>query len=639
MRFVTHRLPGRFSLLLLFDALATTVALYAAAYLRFEGRVPPNWVEAVHAALPVLVVSRLAVLWASRMHRWSFFLSGLEEGVRLGIATFGGTVLFLAVHFGLAGQRLPLSVVVLELFLTTALLAAARYAPRVALVFFGERADSDWHRTIIVGAGSAGDLLLRDLRRSPEKKIKVVGFVDDDPHKWGTTLGGKPVVGSIDDLPRLVQANRVSLVLLAIMNMPAQRVRSILHLCSSSKARFKIIPASFTRMDERISAAMLHDLSPEDLLPRVAVDFDQEEIRPLVQGKRVVITGGAGSIGGEIARQVAGLGAGEIVLVDVNENDLYLGVRRLREEHPALAIRAEVADVREPGRLLRLGKRYRPHLVFHAAAHKHVPLMEDAPEEAVKNNVFGTIHAALMADAVGAERFVLISTDKAVRPSSVMGATKRIAELAVRDLGRKSRTRMTAVRFGNVLGSAGSVVPLFKQQIERGGPVTVTHPDCTRYFMTIPEAVGLVLVSALGDYGELCVLEMGEPVRIADLAHHLITMAGLIPNVEIPIVFVGLRAGEKLHEELMTEEEERTRRVRNRILSADSPRPPADLWERLGDLKRLAESGDQEPLLRAMRVLVPSYQPAPAREMSQPPEGVARGAEAAQVFPVPPARA
>jgi FlaA1/EpsC-like NDP-sugar epimerase len=233
--------------------------------------------------------------------------------------------------------------------------------------------------------------------------------------------------------------------------------------------------------------------------------------------------------------------------------------------------------------------------------------MEDAPEEAVKNNVFGTLHVARMADAVGAERLVLISTDKAVRPSSVMGATKRIAEMVVRDLGRRSRTRMTAVRFGNVLGSAGSVIPIFKQQIERGGPVTVTHPECTRYFMTIPEAVGLVLMSGLNDYGELCILEMGEPVRIADLAHHLITMAGFVPNLEIPIVYTGLRPGEKLHEELMTEEEEKTQRAHNRILVADCPAPPADLKERLAELRKLADVGDPQPLLRAMRELVPSF--------------------------------
>jgi FlaA1/EpsC-like NDP-sugar epimerase len=309
-----------------------------------------------------------------------------------------------------------------------------------------------------------------------------------------------------------------------------------------------------------------------------------------------------------------------VVLVDMNENELYLRYRRLREQHPRAEFHAEVADVREPSRLLRLGERYRPEYVFHAAAHKHVPLMEDAPEEAIKNNVFGTIHVAAMASACGAARLVFISTDKAVKPSSVMGASKRVGELAVRDLARTSGTRMTAVRFGNVLGSAGSVVPLFKQQIERGGPVTVTHPDCTRYFMTISEAVGLVLMAGIGDFGDLCVLEMGEPIRIADLAANLITMAGYIPGVEIPIVYAGLRPGEKLHEEPLTEDEERAHFVRSRIKVATSPPPPADLAERLRELGRAAEAADREGILRVLRQLVPTFQPGPARDAPPQPE-------------------
>jgi FlaA1/EpsC-like NDP-sugar epimerase len=631
------------------DAFATAFAYMLAVVVRFEGMPPTEWFPDIRAALPVLVASRLLLLWLMKMHRWSFFLSGLEEAVRLGVATVAGTVLFAAIWYGVHGHGLPVSILLLELLLTSALLASIRYSPRFTAGFLGERIEDGRQKAIIVGAGSAGDLLLRDIRRSPEKKIRVVGFVDDSPRKQGTTLGGKAVLGSIDDLPDVIKKHDVSLVMLAIMDLPAERLRRMLAICSGSKARFKIIPASFTQMDDKISAAMLHDLAPEDLLPRVQVDFDQKEIRSKVQGRRILITGGAGSIGSEIARQVAAHECAKLVLVDMNENGLYLNARQLQAEYPELIVRAEVADVREPDRLLRLGRRYRPEIVFHAAAHKHVPLMEDAPEEAVKNNVFGSINVARMAEAVGAERFVLISTDKAVRPSSVMGATKRIAEMVVRDLGHRSKTRMTAVRFGNVLGSAGSVIPIFKQQIERGGPVTVTHPECTRYFMTIPEAVGLVLVSGLNDYGELCILEMGQPVRIADLAHHLITMAGFVPNLEIPIVYTGLRPGEKLHEELMTEEEEKTHKARNRILTADSPPTPADLGERLAELRRLADAGEPQAILRAMRELVPSFRTPvadPSTEML-PGEPRARPARDAfdqdgktpPLFPVPPGRA
>ena len=647
----------RFSALMALDALATVVAFMLAVVVRFEGSPPPEWFPDLRAALPVLVASRLAVLWIMKMHRWSFFLSGLEEAVRLGVATVGGTVLFSAVWYGVHGHGLPVSIVLLEFLLTSSLLAAIRYSPRFTASFLGERLDDGRQKAIIVGAGSAGDLLLRDIRRSPEKKLKVIGFVDDSPTKRGTTLGGKAVLGTIDDLPDVIKKHEVSLVMVAIMDLPAERLRQMLALCSGTKARFKIIPASFTQMDERISAAILHDLAPEDLLPRVQIGFDQQEIRSKVQGRRIMITGGAGSIGSEIARQVAAHQCAKLILVDMNENGLSMNARALQAEFPELIMRAEVADVREPDRLLRLGKRYRPEIIFHAAAHKHVPLMEDAPEEAVKNNVFGSLNVARMADAVGAERFVLISTDKAVRPSSVMGASKRIAEMVVRDLGHRSKTRMTAVRFGNVLGSAGSVIPIFKQQIERGGPVTVTHPECTRFFMTIPEAVGLVLVSGLNDYGDLCILEMGEPVRIADLAHHLITMAGFVPNLEIPIIYTGLRPGEKLHEELMTEEEEQTHQARDRIMVAESPAPPADLKERLHELRKLADAGEPQALLRAMRELVPTFrtpEPDPAFPAAFEPSAATRPAPPASFprqdpfgqdgthqpsFPVPPGRA
>jgi FlaA1/EpsC-like NDP-sugar epimerase len=396
-------------------------------------------------------------------------------------------------------------------------------------------------------------------------------------------------------------------------------------MCAACRARFKIIPAALDQI-ERLSVAMLGDISPEDLLPRDSIAFDEAEICALVRGRRALVTGAGGSIGSELCRQLARHGVQQLVMVDMNENELYLGSRFLAEQFPAVDIRTEVADVREPEPLLRLGQRYRPEDVFHAAAHKHVPLMEEAPDEAVKNNVFGTINVARMADICGAARFVLISTDKAVNPSSVMGATKRVAELVVRDLGRSSRTRMTAVRFGNVLGSAGSVVPLFKQQIARGGPVTVTHPDCTRYFMTTSEAVGLVLAAGLGGYGDLCILEMGEPIRIAELAKNLITMAGQVPDEDIRIVYTGLRPGEKLHEELLTEQEEQTHAVRNRILVARSPSAPRTLWTQLGDLRELAIEGDREGVLEALRILVPTFTVTPGAPAAARPEARPRPA-------------
>jgi FlaA1/EpsC-like NDP-sugar epimerase len=601
--------------ILAFDAMATLCSLYGALLLRFGGDIQPEYVRGARIAIPLLVFIRLGAVISSGVHRWSFRVSGLSEAARLAGAMFVASVVF-AIAFNLVvPYGLPRSVYVLEFFLTLSLMAALRFSPRIL-----EQWRGDWERstkattmrTIIVGAGRAGDLLARDLIGSEDGKYLVVGFVDDEV-EIGTHVSGKPVLGTVSHLPRLIERFRISTVLLAIPNLPAERVRAILRLCASSKASFKTIPASYACLDNRMSAAMLHDLSPDDLLGRDPIAFDCQEIRRLVHGRNVLVTGAGGTIGGEICRQLALHGVSRLVMVDMNENELYLRTRSLQVEFPSVELRAEVADIRELARLQQLGEQYEPEYVFHAAAHKHVPLMEDAPAEAVKNNVFGTLNVALMAHQVGAERLVVISTDKAVNPTSVMGATKRIAELITQDLARRSETRMTAVRFGNVLGSAGSVVPLFKQQIERGGPVTVTHPDCTRYFMTVSEAVGLVLLAGLGDYGDLCVLDMGKPIRIAEMAANLITMAGRIPGKEIPIVFTGLRPGEKLYEELLTGDEEETVQVRDRISVAKGPPVPLDLARQLSYLREFADEGDRERLLDAVQALVPSYRRTPGQ--------------------------
>jgi FlaA1/EpsC-like NDP-sugar epimerase len=587
----------------------------AAWAIRFEGAVPPEASRTRAWTLVMVLALRVAVLVGARLHRWSFSMPGMPEALRLLAAQGVGTALLWGTAAALE-LPVPRSIYALELFVSTTLLGAARYGPRVLAEWRAERLrsqDGSGLRTIIAGAGNAGELLARDLQRNPEYRYALLGFVDDDPVRRGTSLLGKPVLGRTADLPRLVAAHDVAMVLVATAQLAPARIRELLEECAGAKVRFKIIPASLLDLHERVSAAMLHDLSPEDLLPRDAVQFDHEALRDRVAGRCALVTGAGGSIGSEIARQLAGYGARALVLVDMNENELYVSARLLAQEHPGVSIHAEVADIREARRLRRLGERYRPHYVFHAAAHKHVPLMEDAPEEAVKNNVFGTLHVARMAQRCGAERFVLISTDKAVKPTSVMGASKRVAELVVRDLARRwPGTQMTAVRFGNVLGSAGSVVPIFKKQIERGGPVTVTHPECMRFFMTIPEAVGLVLMAGLRCEADLCTLDMGEPVRIVELARQLITLAGRVPEAEIPITFTGLRPGEKLVEELLTEEEERTEQVQGRIrvVSAPALEPTPRLRARLAELRALARKGDTAGIMAALQHLVPSYRPA-----------------------------
>ena len=621
-------------LLLVADGMAGVASLWLAMLLRFEGQVVAPWADALPAMLALIALSRVVASWLLRVHRWSFRLWGLTDAARLMVAGVLGTGLFmtLVVFFQLpeAGRvGPPRSVVVLELLLAVAFTGFLRFSPRLASHYAGDLVRARRHdalRTLIIGAGATGEMLLRDLQRSPDHEFRVVGFLDDDAGKRGSIVGGRPVLGSIDELPAWADRLKVEKVLIAIPHLSAERIRQILSLCSDLKLRFKILPVSFSYLRDRAVGDLLQDLRPEHLLPRETVTFAEMEEAKSIRGRRTLITGGAGSIGSEIARQLLEAGA-QVVLADLNENGLYLQMRRLQQRFPKARIEGELADVRDAGRLATLFAKHRPQDVFHAAAHKHVPVLEAAPCEAVKNNVLGTRLTAEAAMACGADRFVVISTDKAVRPTSVMGATKRIAEMLSRSFAGRSRTRFCAVRFGNVLDSAGSVVPLFREQIAAGGPVTVTHPEVRRYFMTIPEAVGLVLEAAYGDYGELCILEMGEQIRILDLARHMITMAGLAPDTDVPIVFTGLRPGEKLYEELMTEDEELAHRVAEKICTTEGPPPPPDLLERVDRLVAAARAEDAEATIALLRELVPSYAAPPAEEPPRPmPRIVARRA-------------
>jgi FlaA1/EpsC-like NDP-sugar epimerase len=616
-RYLLRNTRYRQAVVLALDATIAAVAVWVAMLLRFDGAVPEAYRHTLLPLAGLLAGSRFAVNFTFRLHLWSFRLSGLADATRVVAAGAVGSMLALGViYFGrpwLAGLIDPLpprSVIALEFFITTACMGLVRYSPRLANVLLGERQrarQSGNVQTIIVGAGAAGEMLLRDLQRSRKHGHQVVGFVDDNRHKWGMIVGGKSVLGPIEALPRLATELHVEEVLIAIPQLAATRLRQILNLCAESHLRFNMLPVSFLDHQERGAAAMLRTLTPEDLLPRPAVRFGVDADAVKLASRRVMVTGAGGSIGSELCRQLLGGGVRSLAMVDINENELYLLSLRLRRAHPDAEITAEVADLRDDGHMRVLLAALLPHDVFHAAAHKHVPLMESAPCEAVKNNILATAALARLADQAGVERFVLISTDKAVRPTSVMGASKRVAEMVVRQMARRSRTRFTAVRFGNVLASSGSVVPIFREQISSGTPVTVTHPDVRRYFMTIDEAVGLVLRAAYGDYGELCVLDMGEQIRIADLARHMITMAGLVPDVDVPIVYTGLRPGEKIHEELLTEDEERTSRVSDRIFSADCPAPPEDLDVTLAALAAAARSESPTEVLRLLHELVPSY--------------------------------
>jgi len=607
----------RLFLILGFDALLILASLYTAYLLRFDGGpIPPEHVSILKRFLPLFLTLRLSLHLAFGLHRWSFRLSGLHEALRVVSATLLGTAAFVAVFYFLQTPGPPRSVLVMEFFLTASLVGAFRFSPRFAqswLLAQSRSRSETRKRTLIVGAGSAADLLQRDLLRSDEHAYDVVGYVDDDRRKWGQWIGGRPVLGGIDRLPEIAKSREVEQLLFAIPRMPAERLREILAACAELKLSYKILPVSFAYLNDRADVSVLSDLSPDHLLPRHEVRFDDAELDALVRGRRILVTGAAGSIGSEACRQIAAHAPARLVLADIDENNLYFLYRHLLHLYPSLAVDAQVVDIRDASRVEQLLREYRPQDLVHAAAHKHVPLMEYAPEEAVKNNVIGCLNVITSADRLGVERFVLVSTDKAVNPASVMGATKRVSELLVQQRAAASRTRFSTVRFGNVLGSAGSVVPLFKEQIARGGPVTVTHAKCRRYLMTIPEAVGLVLLAGLGGHGELLILEMGEPILILELARMMISLAGHVPDKDVKIEITGLRPGEKLDEELMTSAEAaQSREVRPKVRAVQSPPPPADLLSRIERLHAVAAVGDRDAVIAALRSVVPEYVPAAA---------------------------
>lgn len=598
------------------DGAIAAFSLWLAFQLRFDR--PAEFSQGLPELIGALVVARIAANLYFRLHRWSFKLSNLADGARIGVAGAVGSLLFVGLTYFLLrphyGIDMPArGVVVLELLLSTLLMTVVRFAPRLLFMYSADlmrgRRSSGAVRTLIVGAGKAGEMLLRDLQRNSDHDWHVVGFVDDDSSKWGHIIGGRPILGRIDDLALFVQQLRARQVVLAIPRLPAKRVREILSLGFHQQVGFHILPATYGAVQERDFSELLREVSPDDLLERPPLTFEAVEgSSPFEQPQRLaLVAGAAGSIGREISLQLLQLGCRRLVMLDTNENELYVLKRRFERLFPDAEVISEVADVRDRSRLETLFAAYRPRDVFHAAARKHVPLMESAPCEAVKTNVIGTLHLAEAARSFGVERFVFTSTDKAVRPTSVMGATKRLGEQLLRQMAEGSRTRFFVVRFGNVLDSAGSVVPLFREQIAAGGPLTVTHPEIQRYFMTISEAVGLVLRAAYGDHGRLCVLEMGEPIKILDLARQMITMAGLVPEVDIRIEFTGLRPGEKLFEELVADGERVVRVIDEKIKVVDGIAPPSNLRARIDDLRRAAADEDSRTVRGLLHELVPEY--------------------------------
>lgn len=485
---------------------------------------------------------------------WEF--ASVDELLHIILAvTLVALIQLAAILFGFVD--LPLSFPLLNAMFLTALTTFSRFSYRfVRSLSHRYRRKSTRKRTMLIGAGSAGMLVLREFQASENSQNHVVCIIDDDPQKQGKYLHNVKIVGTRKDILRAAEVYCVEEIVFAIPVAATQERRAILKLCQQTNCRLKILPGIYQLANGEVKVQKIRDVDVLDLLGRDSVSVDLTQIAGYLHGKTVMVTGGGGSIGSELCRQIAQHEPKQLIIFDIYENNAYEIQQELCRTYPQLRLTTLIGSVRDTERVRALFSEYRPEIVFHAAAHKHVPLMEDSPNEAIKNNVFGTYHVAQAADEFGVSTFVLISTDKAVNPTNIMGASKRICEMIVQMMANRSKTKFVAVRFGNVLGSNGSVIPLFKKQIAEGGPVTVTHRDIIRYFMTIPEAVSLVLqAGAYADRGEIFVLDMGEPVRIDDLARNLIRLSGFTPDEDIEIRYTGLRPGEKLYEEILMDEE------------------------------------------------------------------------------------
>lgn len=537
---------------------------------------------------------------------WEF--AGVDELLHILLAAMAVAVLqFAAIVLNLVD--LPLSFPMLNAMFLAVLTVLFRFSYRMARSIARRRSRRGVQaRTMLIGAGSAGMQTLREFETSENSKNHVVCIIDDDPQKTGRYLNNVKIVGTRRDIAKAAQDYRVEEIVFAIPAAPTQQRKQILKLCQETGCKLKILPGISQLANGEVKVQKIRDVDVLDLLGRDSVQVDLSQIAEYLSGKTVLVTGGGGSIGSELCRQIAGHRPKRLVIFDIYENNAYDIQQELRRTHPGLELITLIGSVRDTERVNMLFETYRPEIVFHAAAHKHVPLMEDSPNEAIKNNVFGTYHVARAADRYGTKTFVLISTDKAVNPTNVMGASKRICEMIVQTMANRSATKFVAVRFGNVLGSNGSVIPLFKRQIAEGGPVTVTHPDIIRYFMTIPEAVQLVLqAGAYANRGEIFVLDMGEPVRIDDLARNLIRLSGFTPDEDIEIRYTGLRPGEKLFEEMLMDEEG-LRETANKLIHIGQPIRISEehFLEQLAQLETACEQNS--PQIRALIArIVPTY--------------------------------
>ena len=610
--------------LLLIDAVFVIVSVSTALALRFETLEIGPYLQQLWIVVPLLIGVRLPLFYLFGLYGRVWRYASINELLSIVMAVFSSSVIVGFVTFGLAFpiglvKWFPRSLLVIDFLLSIPLSGGIRLGLRLLSTRgIGGRAGelkrpSDTQkRVFIIGAGDAGAIIARELRDNPGLGILPIGFVDDDERKLGMRIHGLKVLGTREDISDLIAQEAVDEIIVAMPTAPGKEIREIMKICQQGGVTARTVPGVYELIDGRVSVSQIREVQLEDLLRRDPVRTNMEEISGYLGGQVVLVTGAGGSIGSELCRQIAPFSPRQLLLLGRGENSIFNVQLELSSSFRGLSLVPVIADIRDTPKMGRIMAQYRPGIVFHAAAHKHVTLMEQNPDEAVTNNILGTQSVANAAAQYGVEKFVLISTDKAVRPKSVMGACKRVAEMLIQDMAERSSTTFVSVRFGNVLGSRGSVVPLFNWQISRGGPVTVTDPDVARYFMTVPEAVQLVVQAAvLGETGSILVLDMGDPVRIVDLAQDLVRLSGLKVGEDIDLAFVGLRPGEKLREELFSPDEEASR-TRHASIFVVKPREidHDKLYADIGYLERLAEQADAVGIKHKLQEIVPEYQPA-----------------------------
>ena len=638
-------------LLIAYDVIAINMAYFLALWFRFDcifSKIPQNYYDSYLKFAPIYSIFCVVIFWILRLYQSVWRFASYSEMIRIIIATIVTSIIHIVGITALFG-RMPVSYYFVGMGIQFLFVLGIRFSYRFILLERSRKKGEETYasRVMLIGAGAAGQMILRDSMKAKETNVKICCIIDDNSNKWNRYIEGVPVVGGRDEILLNVEKYHIDKIFLAIPSASAEEKRDILNICKETRCELKNLPGLYQFVTGEVSIKAMKDVAVEDLLGRDPIEVNMEEIFQYIRGKTILITGGGGSIGSELCRQIAGHEPRQLIIFDIYENNAYDIEQELKEKYPDLNLKVLIGSVRDSRRIQQVFEIYRPEIVYHAAAHKHVPLMEVSPCEAIKNNVIGTYKTAYVAMLNGCQRFVLISTDKAVNPTNIMGASKRLCEMIIQSFdkavkegtihrlpnlfthkeenlvkirtlriqaGKETsiRTEFVAVRFGNVLGSNGSVIPLFKKQIQKGGPITVTHPDIIRYFMTIPEAVSLVLQA--GTYakgGEIFVLDMGVPVKIDTLARNLIKLSGYKPDVDIKVAYTGLRPGEKLYEEKLMAEEG-MKKTRNEMIHIGSP-IPFDYESFLLQLNNLMEAAyeNREEICKMVEQMVSTYHPEP----------------------------